>query len=80
MRSMENNYYLDWIVMALNLYSYYLIGCKKEFGFILAFIGALSGVLMFSVLVFSIPMIFMYSSFATLNIINYVKWKGLCQK
>lgn len=78
---MENKfYYLDWVVMIINLYAYYLVGCKKEFGFILAFIGALAGIIMFSTLVFSIPMIIMYLSFATLNIINYIKWKVVCQK
>lgn len=76
---MENKYYLDWIVMILNLYSYYLVGCKNNFGFILAFIGAVSGAILFSTLVFSIPMIIMYLSFATLNIINYIKWKKSCQ-
>jgi len=72
---MTTFYGLDWIVMLLNLYSYYLIGCKKKFGFILGIIGCIAGLLMFSLLTFSFPMLIMYISFSILNIINYLKWK-----
>ena len=68
-------YYLDWLTMILNLYSYYLIGNKNKFGFILGFIGCIIGILLFSILSFSVPMIIMYLCFGYLNIKNYIKWK-----
>lgn len=68
-------YGLDWGVMLLNLYSYYLIGNKKSFGFIFGIIGSICGLFMFSYISLSIPMIIMYGSFGVLNLINYKKWK-----
>lgn len=66
---------LDWGVMLLNLYSYYLIGNKKKFGFILGIVGCIAGLLMFTLITSSIPMILMYICFGILNVINYLKWK-----
>ena len=71
---MNKFYGLDWVVMLLNLYSYYLIGNKKKFGFILGVIGCIAGLLMFILMTVSIPMILMYICFGILNIINYKKW------
>jgi len=71
----SNLYYIDWIIMIINLYSYYLIGCKKLIGFILGIIGSIAGIILFLTLVFSIPMIIMYIAFMILNFINYLKWK-----
>ena len=64
--------YLDWIVMILNLYSYYLIGNKKKSGFLLGGIGCILGVVLF---INSSAMIIMYSCFGVLNVNNYRKWK-----
>lgn len=68
---------IDWAIMILNLYSYYLIGCKKKIGFLLGIIGSIIGLLLFSLVIFSIPMIIMYLSFAVLNYINYKKWQQI---
>lgn len=68
---------IDWAIMILNLYSYYLIGCKKKIGFLLGIIGSIIGLLLFSLAIFSIPMIIMYLSFAVLNYINYKKWQQI---
>ncbi len=68
---------IDWAIMILNLYSYYLIGCKKKIGFLLGIIGSIIGLLLFSLVIFSIPMIIMYLSFAALNYINYKKWQQI---
>ena len=73
---MQNNfYYIDWLVMILNLYSYYLIGNRNKFGFILGLLGCLIGIVLFTFFSFSIPMIIMYVCFGVLNIKNYKKWK-----
>ena len=74
---MTKFYGLDWLTMLLNLYSYYLIGNKKKFGFMLGIIGCVVGLLMFTLITFSIPMILMYICFGILNYINYRKWKNL---
>lgn len=67
-------YYLDWLVMVLNLYSYYLIGNKKRLGFILGIIGCIIGIFLFTMLSESIPMVIMYLCFGVLNYLNYEKW------
>ncbi len=72
---MDNFYGLDWGVMLLNLYSYYLIGNKNKFGFILGVVGCILGLVMFTLISFSLPMTIMYVCFAILNLINYIKWK-----
>jgi hypothetical protein len=71
----NNFYYLDWGVMLLNLYSYYLIGNKKQIGFILGLIGCIVSIFLFSYFIISIPMLIMYICFGILNYINYKKWK-----
>ena len=71
---MKNLYFLDWGLMLLNLYSYYIIGLKKKLGFILGFIGCILGIILFTFLQFSFPMIIMYIFFGYLNINNYIKW------
>lgn len=38
---------MDWILMILNLYSYYLIGNKKSIGFILGLIACILGIMLF---------------------------------
>ena len=65
---------LSWSLMILNLYSYYLIGCKKNIGFILGFIGCVVGVILFTIFTFNTPMVIMYLAFGVLNITNYIKW------
>lgn len=74
-KNMNKLYGLDWVLLIMNLYSYYLIGCKKNIGFLLGFIGSIIGLILFSFIITSIPMIIMYLSFAILNCINYIKWK-----
>lgn len=71
---MNNKIILDWSLMILNLYSYYLIGNKCKIGFVLGLLGCLIGVLVFSLYTFSIPMIIMYVTFGILNITNFIKW------
>jgi len=66
--------YADWIVVALNIYSYYLIGNQNKIGFILGIIGCILGIVLFSTILFSAPMIIMNGLFGVLNLINYVKW------
>ena len=72
---MDKLYGLDYLLLVMNLYSYYLIGCKKNIGFLLGIIGSLIGLILFSFVIKSIPMIIMYLSFAILNYANYTKWK-----
>ena len=74
---MKQLYYLDWLLMLLNLYSYYLIGNKNKVGFILGLIGCVLGVGLFTIFVFSLPMLIMYSVFGILNVTNYLKWQKL---
>lgn len=71
---MPELYYLDWVLMILNLYSYLLIGNKKRIGFLLGGIGCLIGLILFSTLVYNLPLLIMYISFGVLNILNYIKW------
>ena len=72
---MDKLYGLDYLLLVMNLYSYYLIGCKKKLGFLLGVIGSIIGLILFSFIIKSIPMIIMYLSFAILNFVNYIKWK-----
>ena len=72
---MDKLYGLDYLLLVMNLYSYYLIGCKKNLGFLLGIIGSVIGLILFSFVIKSIPMIIMYLSFAILNYANYTKWK-----
>jgi len=73
---MNDFYGLDWLIMIMNLYSYYLIGIKNRYGFIIGGLGCLIGVIMFGFLSPNYPMLLMNSSFGYLNIINYRKWKN----
>ena len=66
---------IDWTIMILNLYSYYLIGCKKRIGFLLGIIGSIIGLILFSIVIMSIPMLRMYLSYSILNYINYKEGK-----
>jgi len=59
--------------MFLSLYSYYLIGNKQKFGFVIGLIGSIIGVVFF--LNTSISLLIMYISFGILNIRGYFKWK-----
>ena len=68
-------YGLDWLILILNIYSYYLIGDRKKIGFILGLIGCVLGIFMFSYMQFSWAMIIMYLCFGFLNIKNYIKWQ-----
>ena len=72
---MDKLYGLDYLLLVMNLYSYYLIGCKKNIGFLLGIVGSVIGLILFSFVIKSIPMIIMYLSFAILNYTNYTKWK-----
>lgn len=58
--------------MILNLYSYYLIGNKKSFGFILGLVACVIGIILFYEMA---SMVIMYISFAILNLKGYLKWK-----
>lgn len=69
-------YGLDWFIMLLNLYAYYLLGKKNKFGFILGLIGSILGIFMFTYFTISVAMIIMYSVFSILNIKNYIEWKN----
>lgn len=71
---MSELYYLDWILMILNLYSYFLIGNKNKLGFLLGIFGCFIGLILFTILIFNFPMLIMYCAFGTLNAINYIKW------
>ena len=66
---------IDWAIMTLNLYFYYLKKKKKRIGFLLGIIGSVIGLILFSIVIMSIPMLIMYLSFSILNYINYKKWK-----
>ena len=70
---MSNLYGIDWILTILNLYAYYLISCSKSSGFLLGLIGSILGIVLFAI-IFSIPMIIMYASFAVLNWKGYLNW------
>lgn len=70
---MKDVYYLDWLLMILNLYSYYLIGNKNKYGFLLGSVGCILGISLF-IYIFNTPMIIMYVIFGVLNILNYIKW------
>jgi hypothetical protein len=72
---MENS--IGWVLTALNLYSYFLVGNQNKIGFIVGGIGCILGIIMFSIIVLSIPMIVMYISFGILNTLNYFKWQVL---
>lgn len=65
---------LDWLVMILNLYAYYLIGNKNKNGFIIGLIGCILGFIVF-MYSFNLPMIIMYVMFGILNLKSYIKWK-----
>lgn len=67
----------DWVVVALNIYAYYLIGNQKKLGFIIGAVGSILGVIFFSTILLSIPMIIMNLLFGILNIRNYLKWECL---
>ena len=59
---------IDWAIMILNLYSYYLIGCKKRIGFLLGIIGSVIGLILFSIvsiISFNVQLLL------TISIINY---------
>lgn len=72
---MMNKFYgLDWAVMLINLYSYYLIGNRNKLGFLLGFIGCIAGILL-GIFMPSIPLIIMYICFLILNIKGYLQWK-----
>lgn len=63
---------MDWILMALNLYSYYLIGNRKSIGFILGLISCILGIVLFYNMT---SMIIMYICFGLLNIKGFYQWK-----
>ena len=63
---------MDWILMGLNLYSYYLISNKKSIGFIVGLIGCIVGIIFFRIT--SVSMIIMYITFGILNIRGYILW------
>lgn len=63
---------MDWILMILNLYSYYLIGNRKSIGFILGLIACIFGIILFYNM---ISMIVMYIFFGLLNIKGFYQWK-----
>ena len=67
--------YIDWLVLILNLISFYLIGSKNRFGFVLGIVGCIIGIIAFSTMFFSAPLIIMYVSFGILNTRGYIKWK-----
>lgn len=69
---MNNFYDLDWIIMIMNLYFYYLICIKNKYGFLIRELGCLIGII-FAFLSFNTPILLINSSFAYLNIINYKK-------
>lgn len=61
-----------WILFALNILAYYLIGKKESIGFGIGFIGCILGIVLFKN---NLPMVVMYSSFGILNVKNYLEWK-----
>lgn len=63
---------MDWVLMILNLYSYYLIGNRKSIGFILGLIACILGIILFYNM---ISMIVMYIFFGFLNIKGFYQWK-----
>lgn len=70
---MINKFYgLDWVVMLLNLYSYYLLSNKNKLGFLLGSVGCIAGIILF---ISNIPLIIMYICFLILNIKGYIQWK-----
>ena len=70
-------YYLDWVLMALNLYAYILIGNKNKLGFLLGGVGCILGIVLFGLTIVSVPLVIMYIAFGALNVINYMKWLKL---
>ena len=65
---------LEWVILVTSLISYYLIGLKLKIGFVIGFIGSLSGLFLFSD---RLPMFVMYLAFSILNVFNYFKWQQL---
>lgn len=63
---------MDWLLMFLNLYSYFLIGNKKSIGFIISALASVMGIFYF---IKTPSMLIMYSAFAILNIKGYVQWR-----
>lgn len=63
---------MDWVLMILNLYSYYLIGNRKSIGFILGLISCILGVILFYNMM---SMIIMYICFGILNVKGFYQWK-----
>lgn len=63
---------MDWLVMIFSLYSYYLIGNKNKYGFIVGLVGCLIGIVFFFTT--SMSMTIMYVAFSILNILGYIKW------
>lgn len=64
--------FMDWILMILNLYSYFLIGNRKSIGFILGLISCILGVILFYNMM---SMIIMYICFGILNVKGFYQWK-----
>lgn len=62
---------MDWILMILNLYAYYLISNKRIIGFILGAIGSILGIIIFWNM---ISIVIMYLAFTILNIRGFLKW------
>lgn len=66
--------YADWGVLILNIYSYYLIGNRNKHGFALGLVGCVLSIILFSTIMWSVPLIVMNICFGILNTRNYLKW------
>jgi hypothetical protein len=66
------NEILNWSIMILNLVSYYLIGLKKRYAFILGLVGCVAAIVVFYN---NLPLLLMYICFGILNIKNFIQWK-----
>lgn len=67
--------HIDWVILVINIVSYYLIGNKNKFGFALGVVGCVISIIIFSTIFFSYPLVIMNVSFGVLNIRGYIKWK-----
>jgi hypothetical protein len=66
--------YISWLVLIVNLYSYYLIGNRNKFGFVFGILGCILGISVF-LMTSNVPLTLMYICFLILNIKGYLQWK-----
>lgn len=75
MENLLSHYGIDWLAMALSLYGAYLLGNKKEVGFIIFAISNVIWILLGLFFMSSYGMAIGNLAFCLINLRGYISWK-----